>query len=46
MWNKNEVICRNAPKDITILNAQWHPAGKSVVLHGYNKAVLLNLDNI
>lgn len=44
-WTKNEAICRNAPKDITILSAQWHPAGKSVVLHGYNKAVLLNLDN-
>lgn len=45
-WNKNEAICRSAPKDITILNAEWHPRGKSVVLHGYNKAVLLNVDNI
>ena len=44
-WHENGVSCMLTPKEITILDAQWHPYGKSIALHGYNKAVLHQLDD-
>ncbi|XP_011505529.1 PREDICTED: WD repeat-containing protein WRAP73-like [Ceratosolen solmsi marchali] len=44
-WNPNEVLCFNIPRGMTALDARWHPSNYTVVICGYNRAMVYHFNN-
>ncbi|XP_076247467.1 WD repeat-containing protein WRAP73 isoform X1 [Calliopsis andreniformis] len=44
-WTPNKATCIETPRNIVVLDARWHPQGNIVLLCGYNKAVIYEIEN-
>ncbi|XP_017757334.1 PREDICTED: uncharacterized protein LOC108548750 [Eufriesea mexicana] len=43
-WTPHNASCIPISRNITILDAQWHPRGNFVLLYGYNKAIIYQIE--
>ncbi|XP_012148487.2 WD repeat-containing protein WRAP73 isoform X1 [Megachile rotundata] len=44
-WTPHSARCIPTPRNITALDARWHPQGNLLLLCGYNKAVIYPIEN-
>ncbi|XP_026299062.1 WD repeat-containing protein WRAP73 isoform X2 [Apis mellifera] len=44
-WTPHNANCISSPRNITILDARWHPQGNFLLLCGYNKAIIYQIEN-
>ncbi|CAK9832703.1 hypothetical protein ANTRET_LOCUS9495 [Anthophora retusa] len=44
-WTPHSANCIPTPRNITVLDARWHPGGNLLLLCGYNKALIYQLEN-
>ncbi|XP_076753057.1 WD repeat-containing protein WRAP73 [Xylocopa sonorina] len=44
-WTPRTARCIATPRNITVLNAQWHPQGNLLLLYGYNKAIIYQIES-
>ncbi|XP_029040069.1 WD repeat-containing protein WRAP73-like [Osmia bicornis bicornis] len=44
-WTPSSARCIPTPRNITALDARWHPEGNVLLLCGYNKAVIHQIEN-
>ncbi|KOC65472.1 hypothetical protein WH47_10051, partial [Habropoda laboriosa] len=44
-WTPHSANCIPTPRNIVVLDARWHPGGNLLLLCGYNKALIYQLEN-
>ncbi|XP_071858154.1 WD repeat-containing protein WRAP73 isoform X2 [Bombus fervidus] len=44
-WTPHNASCISISRNITVLDARWHPRGNSLLLCGYNKAIIYQIEN-
>ncbi|XP_068968013.1 WD repeat-containing protein WRAP73-like isoform X2 [Bombus flavifrons] len=44
-WTPHNANCISISRNITVLDARWHPGGNSLLLCGYNKAIIYQIEN-
>ncbi|CAK9809065.1 hypothetical protein ANTQUA_LOCUS5866 [Anthophora quadrimaculata] len=44
-WTPHSANCIPTPRNIIVLDARWHPGGNLLLLCGYNKALIYQLEN-
>ncbi|KAK1132278.1 hypothetical protein K0M31_016398 [Melipona bicolor] len=44
-WTPHNANCLTIPRNITVLDARWHPGGNLLLLCGYNKAIIHHIED-
>ncbi|KAF3426059.1 hypothetical protein E2986_13246 [Frieseomelitta varia] len=44
-WTPYNANCLTIPRNITVLDARWHPRGNLLLLCGYNKAIIYHIED-
>jgi hypothetical protein len=44
-WNPNKVLCFKIPQGMTARDARWHPSSDTVIICGYNRAIIYHFKN-
>ncbi|CAL7943552.1 unnamed protein product [Xylocopa violacea] len=44
-WTPRSARCIPTPRNITVLDARWHPQGNLLLLYGYNKAIIYQIES-
>lgn len=44
-WTPRNATCIPTPRSMVVVDARWHPRGNRLLLCGYNKAIMYELEN-
>ncbi|XP_076685720.1 WD repeat-containing protein WRAP73 isoform X2 [Andrena cerasifolii] len=44
-WTPHNATCIPTPRSMVVIDARWHPRGNRLLLCGYNKAIMYELEN-